>query len=132
VHPVKRKSEAAGELAGRCLLPLPDPAAIAARTAELLADAEANPAVHIIDPDKASQYFRARAAADQSRANESAIIMRLRPSSWAGSGDEPQPGDRCSCCRGGRWWIERVVKRGWRCGICHPPPARFGMQWVRT
>jgi hypothetical protein len=46
------------------VIPLPSPDAIARRAAEMLAEAERNPAVRIIDPGKACDYFRARAVAD--------------------------------------------------------------------
>ena len=44
-----------------------------------------------------------------------------RPPAWAEEADAPRPGDRCRCCRGGRFWREREASRGWRCASCHPP-----------
>ena len=44
-----------------------------------------------------------------------------RPPAWAEEADAPRPGDRCRCCRGGRFWREREAPRGWRCASCHPP-----------
>jgi len=44
-----------------------------------------------------------------------------RPPAWAEEADAPRPGDRCRCCRGGRFWRERGAPRGWRCASCYPP-----------
>jgi hypothetical protein len=44
-----------------------------------------------------------------------------RPPSWADPAALPSLGCQCSCCRGQRWWCERVAPKGWRCLTCHPP-----------
>jgi hypothetical protein len=49
-------------------------------------------------------------------------VKTRRPPSWSDPRDMPRPGDCCSSCHGGTWWTEDVGPRGWRCGICHPPP----------
>ena len=67
------------------------------------------------------QQDRASERRWQAGAAGSATVVHLRPVSWADVHDEPQPGDRCSCCRGFRWWREREQPKGWRCHACHPP-----------
>ena len=49
----------------------------------------------------------------------------------------PLPGDWCSCCgrfekAGGRWWIEAVAPRGWRCRTCYPPSHLRAGQWIEV
>lgn len=44
-----------------------------------------------------------------------------RPPSWSDRTARPSRDCYCSCCGLGRWWIERVDPRGWRCFTCHPP-----------
>ena len=43
-----------------------------------------------------------------------------RPPSWPDPELLPSAGCWCSCCRGGRWWCERIAPTGWRCSACHP------------
>ena len=46
-----------------------------------------------------------------------------RPVSWADPAAIPSSGAWCSCCRGRRWWCERIEPKGWRCWTCHPPSS---------
>lgn len=108
-----------------------DPEAFAARAAELLAAAERNPVLRVADREKAADYFRVRAIAKLTPQEPGATIHRLRPPSWADPSDIPRPGDRCSCCRGNRWWTESKDPLGWRCSTCHAPPQPF-VRTVRT
>jgi hypothetical protein len=68
-----------------------------------------------------------------------------RPPSWSGSTPPPPKGAWCSCCgrsnpkAGGRWWQPRNPRsdglglaQGWRCMVCHPPPAGSDIEEVRT
>jgi hypothetical protein len=72
------------------------------------------------------------------------IASRMRPPAWP---DTPPPpkGAWCSCCgrsnpkAGGRWWQPRNPRsdglglgQGWRCMVCHPPPAGSDIEEVRT
>jgi hypothetical protein len=68
----------------------------------------------------------------------------MRPPSWSGSTPPPPKGAWCSCCgrshrSGGRWWRPRNPRsdglglgQGWRCMVCHPPPAGSDIEEVRT
>jgi hypothetical protein len=105
-------------------------AAIAARAAELLAEAHANPAISITDEAKAAAYFRGRAIAELPLPDPPSHEAQ-RPPSWTNPDDAPRLGDRCRSCRGGSWWTESTTPRGWRCRVCHPPAAPF-VKTVRT
>jgi hypothetical protein len=72
------------------------------------------------------------------------VAALQRPPSWAGSTPPPPKGAWCSCCgrshrSGGRWWRPRNPRsdglglaQGWRCMVCHPPPAGSDIEEVRT
>lgn len=74
-----------------------------------------------------------RSAASPLTYGETTVVaIRRRPPSWSDPHDAPQPGDRCNCCRQGRWWAEIEDPLGWRCGTCHPPAVTLGLRQVRT
>jgi hypothetical protein len=55
-----------------------------------------------------------------------------RKPSWSDPNDRPQPGVRCHCCHGTRFWTEATTPRGWRCATCHPPLPGGAVRFVRT
>jgi hypothetical protein len=104
-------------------------AAALARAADDAADALAAP-----DPDLAherqviAEALAAEAATPplpepQHRAAVDAhlAVAMQRPPAWANVSLTPAMGAWCSCCRGRRWWRERVNPTGWRCWTCHGP-----------
>ena len=55
-----------------------------------------------------------------------------RPPSWSDPEDKPLAADRCSCCRGARWWISARSPAGWTCSTCHPSPPGLAVSTIQT